>query len=700
MISFIKKNISNIREENADKGSVSVYIIMIFSVVCILIAGLMALSGYQAEKTNALLSLDIAVESAFSKYFRPLTDNYGMYYYISSDDEALDADIMTYFVKNQEGISKMLSIIPSYLDVYETKYALDDEAENVRTQMKNVIKDTLAEDAINSLISTFKGIEKNNTDNNKELDSFGNEVDKAEAEAKKEEDMLKLLKAVEGITVSGGKINCSDYYAKSGLIGEVTSSNAGIDSMKVWEKVKTHSWDMTEYIISLNKKAKKGIDGKKVSYSVRKAKEWQHKVNNILEKTKEARKLASGIKGIKNAICDVNSVGLKLAENESILNELLELGNISTPQSTEDWENVYSKTSQCIEMLESYHVKDINFDYSTINLKKADDPTKNAGGNINDMLSFLIGDSQKISEKQAAESGIYEKIAEEENKKEKGSTKEKGKTNNKNTESDQLDFSEVSGVDSLLKRCKGEEDDEEKNDEAMTNIYVNLYIEKLLKEYECKEKKNKNKDKDKIKHVLDYEKEYIINAGLSDRENLKAVANRILFIRTGTSLVYLVCNSEARNMAYATAACLVGFTGLDALVRCVQYMILAAWAYEDACVDTGAVLAGHTIPVVKKSGNLNIRYEEMLLFSKEYVQKKINSYKESKGMSYKDYIRLFIMIMPLRKTVYRCMDVIQLNMKQNYDRMFSFQRAIYGADIRLTCDKPFFTVTESGYSYR
>ena len=118
-----------------------------------------------------------------------------------------------------------------------------------------------------------------------------------------------------------------------------------------------------------------------------------------------------------------------------------------------------------------YHVKDINFDYSTINLKEADDPTENVNGDVEDILSFLIDDSNKISENGVTDSGIYEEIAEGIAKDEQthigGLATGNEQKSNKNI-SDNIDFSEVDSIDNLIGKCKGidnknSEENNEKN---------------------------------------------------------------------------------------------------------------------------------------------------------------------------------------------------------------------------------------------
>lgn len=660
-----------------NRGSVTVYFVLIFSVLIILVTSVISVLRYESEKMNSLISLNVSQESAFGKYYRPLLNEYGMYYYIADSEEKLSADIMGYVTKNQSGITRLLSFEPGGLDITKMYYATDDEAANVRHQMRAVIKDTFAQDKINKFMEKYRNT--NISGNNDKINECRKRVKEDIDEAKQEKKVLELLRLVEGVTVSGGKIKCSREYAKCGLAGKVTSANAGIDNPDIWNAVKDNSFDMTEYLVRLNSRAKKAIVGKKVTYSERKTLQWCNRVKRVYEITVKAKNTAGTIGKLKGGICNPQSIEKGLTVNIPILEALLHLEDIKKPESVSDWQDIYALTTEYIKLLKRYHVKDMAFDYSTLNLKRTDNPAAETDGDVNDIITYLIQNKDGISKKHIAAAGVYEQLAPEKEKKIPG-----------------IDFEDIEGLAGTLDKCLPDQD---KNDSA-DSLYIQMYIDRFFSEYVCSDNADNRENDKKNAHVLDYEKEYIINAGVSDRDNLKAVVYRILMIRMGTSFVYLAADDASRQKAYVAAASIVGFTGLDAVVRCVQYLILAAWAYQDACIDTGAVLSGKSIPMVKNGNNLNIQFNELVLFSKENMRNKINDYKSKKGMSYDEYINLFLLGTSVKKRIYRSMDIIQYNMKKNHDSLFSFQNAVCGADMELICEKPFYYVAKSGYMYK
>lgn len=662
-----------------NKGSVTVYIVLIFSVLIILVTSVISVLRYEYEKMNSLVTLNISQEAAFSKYYRPLLNEYGMYYYICDNEEAVRADIMSYISKNQSGITNILSFVPSGLSITKMYHAVDDEGDNVKSQMRAVVNDTFVQEEIEKL--TKKYSDCNIRDNSNIIRENKEKIQADVSEAKNEEKMLKLLKLVEGITVSGGDITCEKVYAKCALAGKVTSANAGIDNPDVWNAVKDKSYDMTEYLLNLNKKAKKAVKGKKVKYSESKTSKWCSRLKEVYEVTKQAKALAGEIRKVKKGICKPRVIENALAADISILESLLHLQDIQKPESVEDWENIYTLTSEYLKLAKSYHVKDMSFDYSTLNLTKADNPAKETDGDVNDMITFLLGDKDNISKKHVSNAGLYE-------------NQETDKLQN----IPQIDFDNIEELPETIDECIVDTD----KNSSVNSLYIQMYIDRFFTEYMCgtADSDNKKEAKKLEFHKLNYEKEYILNAGKSDRDNLKAVTYRILMIRMGTSFAYLVTDAASQKKAYAAAAAVVGFTGMDAIVRCVQYLILAAWAYQDACVDTGIVLSGKNIPLVKNKSCLNIRFEEIPLFGKRLVREKVNAYKSKNGMSYSDYLNVFLLAASIKKRVYRSMDIIQFNMKKNYDNMFSFQKAVYGADTKLLCEKPFIYTVKSSYRYR
>lgn len=662
---------------NNNRGSVTVYIVLIFSVLLIMVTAVITVLRYESEKHKADISLDISHEAAFSKFFRPLLDNYGLFYYVTLNEETLRADISGYYLRNQKGISSMISAAPESIDVYQLYYATDNNAANVAGQMENVIKETMIEEKVKELADKYMEWAANLTGMKEELDDVGEDVEDIEEEAVKEEDMLKLLELVEGVYISDGEVKSNDNFVKSGVVGEVTATNVGIDSDIVWKTLQDRYWNIAKYPETIRSKALKVIEGKDVMYPAGLAKNWVKKLKMLCDYNEKAVRLAHSLTGINKGICNPELFEELLNANHSILERLIQFGQTNAPQSVSEWERIYEEADECLKLLKGYHVKELRFDYSSLNTKQERNPAEGIEADTKDIIYMFTENSADISKKTLTEACIYEQLID---------------CNNDEVVSqyDDYDFEDVSCLGKLIEECSNNVSG------CLTDsLLLNLYIDRYFEGYTC----DGIEENDSGKHALDYEQEYIICGHAADRDNLKGVVRRILYTRLGQSLVCLIADNASRQKAYATAAAVVGFTGLDALIRAVQYMIIAAWAYEDAMVDTGALLKGYKISAIKVKSDFNINFEEIALFSKEFLKTKIDKCKNNKGIDYEDCKTMLLFMSSFRKRLCRSMDIIQANMKKEYDSMFSFGQAIYGARTRVMCSKPFYYVADRDYCY-
>ncbi len=162
------------------------------------------------------------------------------------------------------------------------------------------------------------------------------------------------------------------------------------------------------------------------------------------------------------------------------------------------------------------------------------------------------------------------------------------------------------------------------------------------------------------KEGLKYEPEYLIAGKQSDEKNLKSVLTRILLIREGMNLMYLLTSKAKTAEAEAMAELLFSWTGIPILVILAKYSILAAWAYAESILDVRTLLEGERSPFVKddKSWCLSLSGTTNFLRGEETAGRP-----DDRGMSYNDYLRLLLFLTDVHDASYRAMDLIQLNME-------------------------------------
>ncbi len=176
--------------------------------------------------------------------------------------------------------------------------------------------------------------------------------------------------------------------------------------------------------------------------------------------------------------------------------------------------------------------------------------------------------------------------------------------------------------------------------------------------------------------ILDYEIEYIIAGKNNDKENLEEIVNKIMLIREGFNLAYLLKDSAKREEAYVMAAAITGFTGMPVVIRITQFVIMTAWAYAESVVDVKNLLSGYRVAIIKNSSEWNLSLEGIKSLCSDDKEKEKRT-----GLSYDDYLRFFLFHEDRALLVYRILDMIQLNMNHKYNDNFRISECILEVEI-------------------
>jgi len=188
---------------------------------------------------------------------------------------------------------------------------------------------------------------------------------------------------------------------------------------------------------------------------------------------------------------------------------------------------------------------------------------------------------------------------------------------------------------------------------------------------------------------LKYELEYILSGKSSDKENLSSTAQKLMLLREGPNFIYLLKDSEKRAEAYEMAMTLVGFTGMPLLVTVTQLLILGAWALAESIVDVKNLLSGEEVSILKSDSEWNLS-----LFGAKNLSSNTGASKQGKAgaLNYEQYLRILLLMENKTKQYYRTMDVIQINICENYNSSFRMADCISNAKIKAEYSaKPLFT---------
>lgn len=203
----------------------------------------------------------------------------------------------------------------------------------------------------------------------------------------------------------------------------------------------------------------------------------------------------------------------------------------------------------------------------------------------------------------------------------------------------------------------------------LTDEYVLQYFNNVT---------NIKEDTEEWKHVLAYEAEYVLCGEFSDRKNLEKTIQEMVLLRTGMNLIYLLSDTESSSQAQVIAMGIVGFTGMMGLVRVTQLLLLAAWAYGEALVDVRNLVNGGKVAFLKTKSNWKTKLSEL----KNLGNLGDSATNDTGGLSYREYMHVLMIKEDQSQKLYRIMDLLQGNMRNNGWEGFRMDRCIYALQIK------------------
>ncbi len=189
---------------------------------------------------------------------------------------------------------------------------------------------------------------------------------------------------------------------------------------------------------------------------------------------------------------------------------------------------------------------------------------------------------------------------------------------------------------------------------------------------------------------LSYEMEYLISGKDMDESNLEHVVYRLLAVREGLNLIYLMSDQRKREEAKALAMAITGITGLAPLVYLTSFFILSVWALGEALMDIRGLLAGKKIPLWKRAEDWSLGLEQLLSMGKDG---QVTTGGGERGLSYLSWLKILLFVDDIVQQEYRMMDMIQMNIRRKQNA-FRMRRGIYQARLRskLTGKHVFFSL--------
>lgn len=157
--------------------------------------------------------------------------------------------------------------------------------------------------------------------------------------------------------------------------------------------------------------------------------------------------------------------------------------------------------------------------------------------------------------------------------------------------------------------------------------------------------------------VMKLEMEYLIAGGKTDLESFSGTINRILAIRLGCNLAYILTDAKkmALCMEIATAVCWI----FPPAAPVVKYLIAGAWSYLEGVADTYRLTHGKKTPYLKTAATWITDIEGLANLEDALTGDDVEN-----GLDYKDYL-LILLAANMDTANYRMLDLMQCNANQD-----------------------------------
>lgn len=587
-------------------------ILLSFFSVAIQSARMSALYGFSER------NLRLAVQGVFSEYCRPLWEEYHLF--MLEGDGDLNARLLSEVEKYQSEITgNLYKQEDRSFEITSMTPFLNEGGENYINQLTAYMKYHVADSQLfdkKNKMEEIKGEKK-------KVKEQINKIEETEWAADIDKSLLKVIKLVDGIVISDGKVKTERSFVKQifpGETEEINSSAVGITNNAIWEALKSEYIPYEEVSVSKCRKIVCLIN------------EALKEINQM-----EQNELAASSKNLNCMYYQAVNMKGTLVSNREVLELYLQ----------------NRKDKNAGDILKSYQIRPLHFNYGKLNLKEKIDPIKSIKKSFHsNLLSLVIESENTVSKKKLP---IAFSLAESSKESKDFSSKTLSKINRKDSKQ--------------AKNCFGSFVNNTLEDNSLKTILEIEYYQQHFSNYLSKENK-----------LFQYEQEFIIGGGKTEQEALENVLDKLLLQRGILNFLYLLTDKEKSNEAHLTAVALVGFSGMEALVEVVKTTILLCWAMAEAVIDIAILLQGKELSLCKTKQSFLLSYEDLFVFGKSLVLEKAKEYKEvhTASNTYEDYLKLLLFLQNKQLRINRSLALIEETMKQTYYQDFSMSEGITG----------------------
>ena len=156
-----------------------------------------------------------------------------------------------------------------------------------------------------------------------------------------------------------------------------------------------------------------------------------------------------------------------------------------------------------------------------------------------------------------------------------------------------------------------------------------------------------------------YEVEYILYGRGSDKANLREAVERLMLFRYAADAFYIFTDPEKKAPVEAVVGVITALLGAPEAEDAITEYILLAWAYGESVSDTVRLLAGERVPLTKTSEDWKMPLWGLISIKSNARP----TGTPGTGLSYKDYLRIYLFMENKDQKCFRAMDVVEMNLR-------------------------------------
>lgn len=157
--------------------------------------------------------------------------------------------------------------------------------------------------------------------------------------------------------------------------------------------------------------------------------------------------------------------------------------------------------------------------------------------------------------------------------------------------------------------------------------------------------------------ALDYGIEYLLRGNDADVNNLRETVSILFAIREAANAVYLFGDSEKCTEAEVLAVLATSALCIPEAAPALKVVLLLGWSFAESLWDVKMLLSGGEIPLIKDDESWHYDLKSAMQMGD------VSCKDASAGLSYKDYLRIFMMFVDLDTLTQRAMNLVEADIR-------------------------------------